>query len=53
MGNQSCMNNSHFIKYGHKDFYKLLDTKVIIREYFKKMKFKDIKINLINTGKIQ
>ena len=43
----------HFIKYGHKDFYIALGYKGdVIREYFKKMKFKkDIKINLIDTGK--
>ena len=43
----------HFIKYGHKDFYIALGYKGnVIREYFKKIKFKkDIKINLINTGK--
>ena len=43
----------HYYKYGHKEFYVALGYKGnVIKEYFKKKKFnKDIKINLIDTGK--
>ena len=43
----------HYYKYGHKEFYVALGYKGnVIKEYFKKQKFnKDIKINLIDTGK--
>ena len=40
-----------YSKYGHKDFYIALGYKGnIIKKYFNKKKFKDIKINLIETG---
>jgi len=40
-----------YSKYGHKDFYIALGYKGnIIKKYFKKKKFKNIKINLIETG---
>ena len=43
----------HYIKYGHKEFYVALGYKGhVITNYFKKKKFpRNIKINLINTGK--
>ena len=43
----------HYVRYGHKEFYIALGYKgEIIKKYFIKKKFsKDIKINLIETGK--
>ncbi len=43
----------HYIKYGHKEFFIALGYKgIVIKKYFKKKKFsKEIKINLIDTGK--
>ncbi len=41
----------HYISYGHKDFYIALGYKgEIIKRYFKNLKHKNFKVNLIDTG---